>query len=301
VGFAHPPICFIMYNYLIGDIPVQIRCTDTKLKQDNFTELFLSDGADDNGFAFEERILNEADFKDAKILEKTGGYELLKTENDVFIMNHWARLRYGYGFYISDLKKGGPLPVYFNSRINEQHPLTVDRFLSTIGLHGMYLRHGGAIIHGSYIAYNGKAILFTAPAQTGKSTQAELWRAHKGAEIINGDRVLLIKKNDAWNAYGYPCCGSSMICKNVTVPLGAIVVLAQAKDNTVEKLNLSQTARALVSATELYPWEPEEINLAFERAMSLATDVPIVKLSCRPDEDAVKTLKNYLEELGIWN
>lgn len=292
---------FIMYNYLIGDIPVQIRCANTKLKQDNFTELFLSDRADDNGFAFEEHVLDEGKFKDAKILEKTGGYELLKTEDGIFIMNHWAQLRYGYGFYISDLKKGGPLPVYFNSRINEQHPLTVDRFLSTIGLHGMYLRHGGAIIHGSYIAYNGKAILFTAPAQTGKSTQAELWRTSENAQVVNGDRVLLMKEKDQWYAHGYPCCGSSLICENVSLPVAAIVVLAQAKTNYVEKMSLPQIVRGIVSATELYPWDKDEIDTAFERALSIASSVPVLKLNCLPDKSAVETLKNYLEELKIWN
>lgn len=301
MGFAHPPICFIMYNYLIGDVPVTIACTETKLKQDNFTELFLNEGNDVTGFVFEEKLLNESDFKSARILEKTGGYELLETEKGFFIMNHWAKLRYGYGFYIEDLKAGKALPMYFNQRINEQIPLAMDRFLSTAGLHGMYLRKGGMILHGSYIVADGKAIVFTAPSQTGKSTQAELWENHANAEIVNGDRVLLMPKNGKWTAYGYPCCGSSLICKNVTAEVGAVAVLSQGEDNIVERLNLSQSVRALVSATEIYPWDKEEVDMAFDRAMAIVATVPTLKLTCRPDADAVYTLKNYLEALGIWN
>lgn len=301
VGFAHPPICFIMYNYIIGDVPVTIACIKTKLKQDNFTELFINDSTNGRGFIFEEHILDESNFKNAEVLEKTGGYELLKTDRGMFIMNHWAKLRYGYGFYVNDLKLDKPLPVYFNEKINDQHPLSVDRFLSSIGLHGMYLRSGGAIIHGSYIISNGKAIIFTAPAQTGKSTQADLWKNFADARIINGDRVLLMPHNDEWTAYGYPCCGSSLICENVTAKLAAVVVLSQGKENLAEKLTLPRAVRALVSATELYPWHKEEVDLAFERAMSISTSVPVIGFSCLPDKSAVDTLKNYLEGIGIWN
>ena len=45
----------------------------------------------------------------------------------------------------------------------------------------------------------------------------------------------------------------------------------------------------------LYPWDGREINRALDIATQLAENVPVLKLICRPDEDAVKTLKKYLE------
>ena len=77
-----------------------------------------------------------------------------------------------------------------------------------------------------------------------------------------------------------------------------IVVLEQATENEVVALSLSQKIRHLVSATELYPWEPRELDLAFSLAEQIAAQVPMVKLRCRPDAQAVEVLKQYLEENG---
>ena len=79
------------------------------------------------------------------------------------------------------------------------------------------------ILHSSFIAVNGKAILFTAPSGTGKSTQAALWVKHKGAELINGDRCAVAVTDEGVFACGVPFCGSSGVSKNRIYPLAAIV------------------------------------------------------------------------------
>ena len=96
--------------------------------------------------------------------------------------------------------------------------------------------------------------------------------------------------------FGYPACGTSGICVNRTLPLKAIVVLSQASENLVQRLSAGEKVRALVSATELYPWDHEEINMALNIAQNLSLEIPILKLCCRPDQEAVKILKDYLEE-----
>ena len=197
---------------------------------------------------------------------------------------------------MSDLYKGNIISIYVNKKMKEQVPVDIFRFMGTVGLHSVLLMKKAPIIHASYVGYNNKAILFSAPSRTGKSTQAELWKKYSGAEIINGDRVLLRQKDSIWNAYGYPCCGSSNICENTTMPIAAIVILQQGQNNRIEELSLGQKVRNLVSAMELYLWETEEMERAFVLSQELIKEVPVIKLVCRPDADAVKTLKIYLEE-----
>ena len=65
-------------------------------------------------------------------------------------------------------------------------PLTSFVVSEIIDLPRLLLRRGSVFLHASYILYGGQAILFTAPKQTGKSTQAALWQRFAGAEIVNG-------------------------------------------------------------------------------------------------------------------
>lgn len=151
-------------------------------------------------------------------------------------------------------------------------------------------------MHASYIDWNGQAILFAAASGTGKSTQAALWERYAGAEILNGDRVLLREREQIWNAYGYPCCGSSDICVNRNLPLRAIVILEQGSENQVSEIPAGEKIRTLLAGIEVYRWSIREIDKALELAEQIARKVPVVKFVCRPEEGAVTVLKNYLEE-----
>lgn len=55
-------------------------------------------------------------------------------------------------------------------------------FLSLFGLEKEMIRASSLIFHSAYIAKDGEAILFSAPSETGKSTQAALWEQYRGAE-----------------------------------------------------------------------------------------------------------------------
>lgn len=284
-----------MNHYQLAEFHIAIDIPS--VEDDNYSALFpCEDPTTEPDMIFRAVPLEADFFRNRTPLEKTGGYELFKVDDDFFLLNHWCTDRFGYGFYISDLQKGDIIPVYCNENLNPQYPLQATRLLSTIGLHAKLLQFGFPILHASYICYNEQAILFTAPAQTGKSTQASLWQKHLGAQIINGDRVLLGKSRGTWNAYGCPCCGSSYFCVNRTLPIRAIVVLEQAGENEIQLLTAAQKVRALVSGFELYPWNKCEIDMAFSVASEFITQVPVFKLRCRPDTDAVMCLKNYLEE-----
>lgn len=162
------------------------------------------------------------------------------------------------------------------------------------------LQRGGVILHASMIEAEGRAILFTAKSRTGKSTQAELWRAHRGARILNGDRALLQRKNGVWHAFGSPYCGTSSYCERAELPLGAVVQLSQAKENRVFRLPAKAALSAFLEGCAYDPTEPEQTAAVMDLALSVFREAPFYHLACLPDETAVACLETALfEQKGL--
>lgn len=115
-----------------------------------------------------------------------------------------------------------------HSRIQVLRSAIPDRIMPRLVLNALEAEHhivqrGGFLLHASFVRWKDKSILFTAPSGTGKSTQAELWRCHRNAEIINGDRVAVTMSDQGAMSWGIPYCGTSGICKNAQLPVAAIL------------------------------------------------------------------------------
>lgn len=156
------------------------------------------------------------------------------------------------------------------------------------------LRRGAIFLHASFVRYEGKAILFTAPKQTGKSTQAALWEKYRGAEVVNGDRALLVCRDGQWFACGSPYCGSSKICANESLPLRAIVSISQAKENRARRARVREAMSAMMDGCSYDAADRAQIAAVMEIAGKVITSVPFYKLECTPDEGAVKELEGVL-------
>lgn len=172
--------------------------------------------------------------------------------------------------------------------------ITPSVILNTMEIDHLITQAGGVILHSSYILHNGEAILFTAPSGTGKSTQASLWERYRGAEVINGDRSVIMPGEDGMMVYGLPFSGSSGICKNVSAPLKAIVCLSQAKENQLLTLKGLRAFRSIWEGCNLCRWNEQEVELASNVVMVLLDRVPVYHLACRPDAEAVDTLYQAL-------
>ena len=149
------------------------------------------------------------------------------------------------------------------------------------------------VFHASYIAHDGGALLFTAPSGTGKSTQAELWRVHRGARVLNGDKAA-VRLSGAPMAHGMPFSGTSGICENVSLPLRGVVVLSQAKENSVRRLGPSAAVAALGANIFADRSIAEEWSAALNLLLDLAASVPVYALACTPDERAVCALEEAM-------
>lgn len=169
---------------------------------------------------------------------------------------------------------------------------------SSVSLAQMLLGKNAFFIHSSFIEVDGKAILFSAPCGTGKSTQAALWEKYRGAEIINGDKAGVLVEDGVY-ACGLPFCGTSGICKNRILPLGAIVLLGQSAENKIRLLTGVEALRGILQNVYLDLLAPNELTMISDLIIQLLGSVPVYSFECTPDVKAVEALENALKDGGV--
>lgn len=167
-------------------------------------------------------------------------------------------------------------------------------FVSLLSLEKLMIKNEAMILHSAYMCREGKAVLFSAPSETGKSTQADLWERHRQTRTINGDRSLLVREADGWCAYGWPVCGSSRICHNESYPIQAIVMLYQSKTNAVTRLKGFSIIQKLMSQITINMWNAKFQMKAMDLIEQIALELPVYELGCDISEEAVRCLERVL-------
>lgn len=167
--------------------------------------------------------------------------------------------------------------------------------LNALNLEYLLAEVNGVILHASYIENNGKALLFTAPSEVGKSTQASLWRDYRSATIVNGDRAVVKVEDGLVYATGIPFSGSSTFCKNKTLPLQAIIYLGQDKNNIIEKIRGLNAFRKVWEGCTINNWNEEDVSRKADLVQQIIEMVPIYYLKCTPDERAIIALEKELQ------
>lgn len=177
------------------------------------------------------------------------------------------------------------------------HGFGVNTVLTSMCAEHLIARNHGFVFHCSYIEHNGKAILFTAPSETGKSTQADLWHQYRNAEIINGDRAAIRLVDDVLMAEGIPFAGSSTYCKNRSLPIAAIVYLAQAQVTTIRRMKGYEAFSRIWEGVSVNTWDKEDVELVSDVVQKTAEQIPVFHMPCTPDESAVQALEQALRKL----
>lgn len=167
-------------------------------------------------------------------------------------------------------------------------------FTSLLALERRLISHDNLILHCAYVKYRGEAILFSAPSETGKTTQANLWEKYRNSRTINGDRALLGKVDGRWTAQGWPVCGTSEVCHNEQTPIRAIVMLSQAKRDFAEKLKPRRAFSLLYGQITVNSWNTETNEHTVDLITQLIGEIPVYHLGCTISEKAVACLENVL-------
>lgn len=194
------------------------------------------------------------------------------------------------GFLLAN-KDWSEATSYFMPKSNADYTLPLAALCSRLSYYDTLLAHS------SFISLHGKGVLFTGYSGVGKTTQAELWAKHLGAEIVNGDKTFIREVDGKFFAYGSPWKGSSEYCLNKKALLSGIVVLRQAETNSITKLD--KKAIELFMPHIFFPhWDKDCLVKALDTFDKLISSVPVWLLECRPDEDAVRiTQEAVLGEL----
>lgn len=201
--------------------------------------------------------------------------------------------RYQDGIFAAD-------PKWKNAIIISNSMEKIQLFLSHLFYTHAVQRH---IIqfHSSLISHQNSGLMFLGPSGIGKTTQAELWNRYRDALIINGDIVFVQETEKEFLGWGTPWHGSSPYCENTSVPLRAMIVLKQARENSIRELTGFEKVSE-VSNHVFYPqWLENGMELCLETLDHLLTKIPVYELSCRPDEDAVRLTEETIFGSGRHN
>lgn len=144
------------------------------------------------------------------------------------------------------------------------------------------------LFHGSVVAVDGEAYMFTAASGTGKSTHAALWREYFGdrAVMVNDDKPLL-HIGDVVTAFGTPYDGKHRLSNKIAVPLKAICILTRAPENSIVPVTKSEAYPMLIQQA----YRPNDV-FALRKTLTLvdklAGSVGLFKLGCNMDVEAAK-------------
>ena len=142
------------------------------------------------------------------------------------------------------------------------------------------------LLHGSTVAVDGLAYLFTAPCGTGKSTHTRLWREVFGtrAVMINDDKPFLRLMPEGVLACGSPWSGKHGLDTNVSLPLQGICILRRGEENTICPLP-AEEAVSLLCHYACLPGETLDPQ-AEALVKTLAARMPLWQMNCNMQPQA---------------
>ena len=147
--------------------------------------------------------------------------------------------------------------------------------------------HDILLCHGSTVAVDGKAYLFTAKCGTGKSTHTRLWRQVFGdrARMVNDDKPFLILTGDGVLACGAPWSGKHGLDTNITVPLAGICILERGPENVIRPIPSEDALPRLLHETFCPKGQAEQFRAMVTR---LANQTSLWHMECTKDPRAAE-------------
>ena len=285
------------YDFQLADLVLRVR---SLFELKNFYELspfripFLPERTPDASYTLE--LLPRNWTIHGTPLTKDAHSAVYQYENELhryYFWNVFSKDRY---VLLKRPKTGGQINTICLQEETLERILPQFRLSAFLAPERLLLANQAFLLHASIINWQGRGILFTAPSGTGKSTQARLWAQLEGAQVLNGDRAIIRRRDNGYTVYGSPYAGTSGIYRRDAVPLDAIVVLSQAKENSLLRLTPATAFRHILPQLTALPWDGEFMNDLTELLLELVPQVSIYHLACLPNADAVELLKKALSQ-----
>jgi len=184
--------------------------------------------------------------------------------------------------------EGKPLPGFSDELLEET---AVYRKIAE-----MMPEYDTVVFHGSVIAVDSQAFLFTAKSGTGKSTHTRLWREYLGdkAIMVNDDKPMLKITDSGVTAYGTPYNGKHRLGTDIAVPLKAICVLTRGEKNSIVRIDRSEVYAMLLQ--QVYrPADPLQMTKTLRLIDRMAAGVELYRLACNMDIEAAEVAYNTMK------
>lgn len=155
------------------------------------------------------------------------------------------------------------------------------------------------LLHGSTVAVDGAAYLFTAPCGTGKSTHTRLWREVFGdrAVMVNDDKPFLRITSSGVLAYGSPWCGKHGLGGNVCFPLKGICFLRRGPENRIHPAKPEDVLKELRHQC-FTPEDPTRRETALALTDRLMQEVALWEMECTKESEAAVVSHRAMSGFG---
>ena len=145
------------------------------------------------------------------------------------------------------------------------------------------------LFHGSVIAVDDKAYLFTAKSGTGKSTHTRLWREYLGdrAVMVNDDKPFLKVTPKRILACGNSWNGKHGLGTDIRVPLKAICILERGEENHIRRIHPKDAVHMLLQQSSR-PADMGKLEKYLDLIDAIAHKVEFYRLRCNMDQEAAR-------------
>lgn len=146
------------------------------------------------------------------------------------------------------------------------------------------------LFHASTVVREGKGYMFLGHSGTGKSTHSQQWlKAFPDALLLNDDNpVVRLMENGEIRVYGSPWSGKTACYIADSAPVQALVQLAQAPENKIERLRMTQAYPYILGSVSGLKILPEAMDAIYSSIARLLECCPVYRLECLPNESAAQ-------------
>lgn len=151
-------------------------------------------------------------------------------------------------------------------------------------------------VHASVTELGGRALIFLGVSGTGKSTHSRLWREYvEGCSLLNDDEpIVRVMPDGVVRVYGAPWSGSTPCYRNEWAEAVAFVHLQQSPVNRLTKMSGRDAFNSLFSSVAFLQMDREGQFSVFSSVANVLETIPVYRLECRPDKEAVMLTHSLL-------
>ena len=185
-------------------------------------------------------------------------------------------------------------PFYYGKRKEWMVPrIPIDTAIRSTFEAAMTMRDG-MTLHASLVEKDGYGVVFLGNSGAGKSTQAQLWVEHQGANFIIGDRPGVRRIDGQWIGYGMPWDGSECLHQQKQVPIRALISLVQAPENSIRRLTKEEAMIVLLNQVMMPMWDDAAMALLTPLMGLLADEIPFYQLKNLPNWEATELTRETI-------